>query len=120
MCCRPCEGERRAGDNRKIRRAATYIDHRELWHAQYASSGLPTDCCRHELHRQSFHFDTRGHRTNVTQMKHSKPCHSQENVNSTISAPFAHHVVRRSPSAETRAQRRLQWQAPRRIRCPSC
>ena len=25
MCCRPCEGERRAGDNRKIRRAATYI-----------------------------------------------------------------------------------------------
>lgn len=25
-----------------------------------------------------------------------------------------------TPSAETRAQRRLQWQAPHRIRCPPC
>lgn len=40
MCCRPCEGERRAGDNRKIRRAATIV----LWHASRS---------RHELHIQS-------------------------------------------------------------------
>ena len=45
MCCRPCEGERRAGDNRKIRRAATYI----------VSFGMLRECrcCRHELHIQS-------------------------------------------------------------------
>ena len=95
MCCRPCEGERRAGDNRKIRRAATYI----------VSFGMRNTRAR------GFIVQTRA--------SHSKPCHSQEMVrHHYFLAPFA-HVVRLRPSAETRAQRRLQWQA-RRIRCPSC
>ena len=46
MCCRPCEGERRAGDNRKIRRAATYI-------VSFGMRNTRGDCCRHELHIQS-------------------------------------------------------------------
>ena len=115
MCCRPCEGERararRAGDNRKIRRAATYI-------VSFGMRNTRARGCRPIVADTSFTGKVFNPRTR--EMKHSKPCHSQENVNSTISAPFAHHVVRRSPSAETRAQRRLQWQAPRRIRCPSC
>ena len=87
MCCRPCEGERRAGDNRKIRRAATYI----------------------------VSFGMRNTRALVDTFK-AMPFTG--NGPTPFLAPFA-HVVRLRPSAETRAQRRLQWQA-RRIRCPSC
>ena len=52
MCCRPCEGERRAGDNRKIRRAATYIVSFGMRNTR-ARGCRPV--CRHELHIHESH-----------------------------------------------------------------